>query len=181
MACETYTQKAFAALMRAMSRPGTVQQLDPREGDAPYMPVLLTLLDHEVTFAAIGRGIRSDEIAMATGSKETTVNEADYVLVFGGDSAGAVGRAKKGDLRYPDKGATIIYLVESLDGKDTKIRLTGPGIPVERIFALDGFSADEVADLRAANAEFPLGVDCIFVDGRARTASIPRSSRMEVA
>jgi len=168
--------------MRTMSRPGTVQQIDLREGDEPYMPILFTLLDNEVTFAIIGGNICSEKITLATGSRETSVNEADFILVVGGDSAGAVSRAKKGDLRYPDRGATIIYVVGSLEGsRGVKVRLKGPGIPGEQVIAIDGLSSGEVEDIRAANGEFPLGVDCIFVDVEARTASVPRSSSMEVA
>jgi alpha-D-ribose 1-methylphosphonate 5-triphosphate synthase subunit PhnH len=179
--CETYTQKAFKALMQAMSRPGTVHQLDLNESDGPLMPVLLTLLDQEVTFAVVGKGIEGDRIALATGSKETAVEEADFVLVSGGDSAGAVLRAKRGDIKYPDKGATILYLIPSVQGRGTRFHLEGPGILESMTFAPDGFGQGEARDVRAANAEFPIGVDCVFVDKAARMVAVPRSVRMEVA
>lgn len=177
---ETFTQQTFNVLMQAMSRPGTIHQLEPREGCPPFMYVLLTLLDHEVTFAVVGEDFISDHIATATGAREAATDEADYLLVQGGDSAGAVLRAKRGDLRYPDRGATIIYMVRSLQGSSMNVRLTGPGISREQYLAVDGLSPGEVVDITAANASFPMGVDCILVDDAARTASVPRSARMEV-
>ncbi len=177
---DIYTQQTFSMLMKAMSRPGTVYHLNLREGDAPYMPILLTLLDNEVTFAVVGEGVAADDIVLATGSKETCVEEADYVLVLGGESSGAVLRTKRGDLRYPDKGATIIYLVKSVKGEATTLRLRGPGILGEQLLSLDGFNAGEIQDIRAANKDFPMGIDYIFVDRDARTASIPRTTHMEV-
>ena len=178
---DIYTQQTFSKLMKAMSRPGNVYNLSLREGDAPFMPILLTLLDNEVTFAVIGQKIATEDITLATGSNETTIEEADYVLVFGGESAGAVLRTRRGDLRYPDKGATIIYLVKSVKGDGITLRLKGPGIKGEQLLSLDGFSESEVRDIKAANSDFPLGIDCIFIDSDARTASVPRSTHLEVA
>jgi len=187
--CESYTQKTFKTLMQTMSRPGTVQQLDLREGDAPYMPILLTLLDNEVTFAIQGdansEGIIEDikdniidGIILATGSKQTSVEQADFILVT--DGTNVADKAKRGDLRYPDKGATIIYQVNSLNGSDLPIRLKGPGIPGERVLTVDGFCQEEIVNVKAANQDFPMGVDLILVDSEARVSCIPRTTRTEV-
>ncbi len=57
----------------------------------------------------------------------------------------------------------------------------GLASPESNLLPWTGWSRREVIDLAAANVSFPLGVDCIFVDDAARTASVPRSARMEVA
>jgi alpha-D-ribose 1-methylphosphonate 5-triphosphate synthase subunit PhnH len=155
--------------------------MDLREGDASYMPVLRTLLDHEVTFALVGKSIETVNISLVTGSRRTPIDEADYISVVGWDSARTVCRAKKGDLRYPDKGAIITYLVRSLPSGSMKLSLKGPGVPREKTFTVDGFSVGEVRETRALNSAFPLGVDCMFVDKAVRTVAVPRSTRTEVA
>lgn len=177
---ERFTQQTFRLLMQAMSRPGTIHQLEYTGDQMPYMSVLLTLLDHEVTFAVVGRGIDCNHITMATGARKAPVEEADYLIIDGGDSAGVVLRAKRGDFRYPDEGATLIYHVKSLQGSDTCVCLIGPGILRQQHLVMDGFSSREVADIATANADFPTGIDCIFVDDSARVTAVPRSVRMEM-
>jgi phosphonate C-P lyase system protein PhnH len=176
-----FTQQTFRLLMQAMSRPGTIHQLEQMEHRMPYISVLLTLLDHEVTFAVVGMGIDCEHITMATGARKAPVEEADYVIIDGGDSAGAVIRAKRGDFRYPEEGATLIYHVKSLQGSDTGVCLMGPGILRQQHIVMDGLSSHEVADIATANAGFPTGIDCIFVDDAARVTAVPRSVRMEMA
>lgn len=177
---ELFTQQTFRLLMQAMSRPGTIHQLEHTGDQMPYMSVLLTLLDHEVTFAVVGMGIDRDHITVATGARKASVEEADYLVIDGGDSAGVVLRAKRGDFRYPEEGATLIYHVKSLQGSNTGVCLIGPGIPRQLHLVMDGLSSREVAGIATANAGFPTGIDCIFIDDAARVTAVPRSVRMEV-
>jgi alpha-D-ribose 1-methylphosphonate 5-triphosphate synthase subunit PhnH len=154
-------------------------------GERGLMAVLQTLVDQEVTFAVAGNdGERlKREIAKATGSRAVGVEDADFVVVPSGDSDGAVIRAKRGSLEYPDAGATIIYLVDDLDDKtggDPVCLLKGPGIEHEISPSITGLSRNELILLRESNAEYPLGVDALFLDRAGRVLCIPRSASMEV-
>lgn len=165
--------------MQAMSQPGRTYPVPPIDCMSPIMSVLVTLLDNEVTFAVTDPG-REVEIRMATGSMPAQLEEADFLVVPSGDSGGAILRIKRGELRYPDTGATVIYAVESLASGPMSIKLTGPGIRSEKIISTEGWGEREALALKEANARYPLGVDCILVDTAGRVACIPRSSRIEV-
>ncbi len=71
---------------------------------------------------------------------------------------------------YPDRSATLIAEVASLDGPGTC--LTGPGIETEARLPLPG------PEVLARNAAlYPLGLDFIFTCG-TRFAALPRSTRI---
>jgi alpha-D-ribose 1-methylphosphonate 5-triphosphate synthase subunit PhnH len=173
------TQRAFTSLMQAMGQPGRTYRIQPIDRISPIMSVLMTLLDNEVTFA-VEDPILEDSIRTATGSQPAPLEETDFLVVPSGDSGGAILRVKRGELRYPDSGATVIYMVESLASGSMSIKLTGPGIRSENIMSLEGWGRREALALKEANAGYPLGVDCILVDAEGRVACIPRSSRIEV-
>jgi alpha-D-ribose 1-methylphosphonate 5-triphosphate synthase subunit PhnH len=203
------TQRAFRALLQAMSHPGRIYPLsgdtDKNSGlmdKAGLMLVLRTLLDHEVRFSVAGPAAGSLEKAVfrLTGSRSAPVADADFVVIPGGKSEGAILRARRGTLEYPDSGATAIYAVESFERVGTGVPetseitprilpgasadlatavLTGPGIRDEIAISIVGTTPQELADIREATADFPLGIDCVFVDGAGMAMCIPRSTRIE--
>jgi alpha-D-ribose 1-methylphosphonate 5-triphosphate synthase subunit PhnH len=150
------------------------------------LPLLLqTLLDHEVGFAVIGPegGCIAGLVRDLTRSRLTEVPAADFIIILRGNSRGGILAAKRGSLEYPDQGATIIYLVESLNQEGQtglKVKLQGPGVNREIRTIIKGLSADEILDLKIINQEFPLGVDCFFLDLAGRVMGLPRSSYLEV-
>lgn len=103
------TRATFRALVDAMSRPGTVQ-----DGSATPMDhaVVSTLVDHEV-------GIRTDdtelEEALAAEGRLTkaTFDTADIVHVSG-DTDGRIRDVRRGTLKEPSDGATVIYRIDEL-------------------------------------------------------------------
>lgn len=192
------TQKTFRILLQAMSRPGRVYQFQTSEARTQntevrrqktdkngLSSVLLTLLDHEVSFCVIGtaKSLLEPEIVEITKSRAADISDADFIIVPAGESHGEILRAKRGSLEYPDTGATIIYSVHSLmDGNDGKssVVLRGPGINGEISPFIDGLGSDEFSHLKEIDSEYPLGVDCIFVDSFGQVMCIPRSTRCEV-
>ena len=94
------SQATFRVVLEAMARPGRVGRVpmpDPRcpvAGAGALSAVLLTLLDHEVTFAvAPSPDDGSDGVDLSryltavTGSRPAPIEQADYVVVQGMPSA----------------------------------------------------------------------------------------------
>jgi alpha-D-ribose 1-methylphosphonate 5-triphosphate synthase subunit PhnH len=179
------TQQIFRVLLQALSHPGEIYLLSPPDSGQGLPLMLQTLLDREVGFAVIGHD--SDSFARLvtdlTASRLTGVPDADFIIVTNGSSRGRILEAKRGSLEYPDQGATIIYLVESLGRNGQaglQVRLQGPGVRKEIRSNISGLDEDEILGLKKVNEEFPLGVDCFFLDRTGRVMGIPRSSYVEV-
>jgi alpha-D-ribose 1-methylphosphonate 5-triphosphate synthase subunit PhnH len=179
------TQEAFRILLQALSRPGEILPFTPADRDAALPVLLQTLLDHEVNFQVIGpdRDLLAPMIADLTGSRLTEAATADFLIVTQGSSQGAILAAKRGTLEYPDQGATVIYLVAGLGGQQQdalRLKLRGPGVATARQVLISGLQAEEILALRKVNEEFPLGVDCFFLDQEGRVMGLPRSIILEV-
>ncbi|MEA3544779.1 MAG: phosphonate C-P lyase system protein PhnH, partial [Thermodesulfobacteriota bacterium] len=57
-------------------------------------------------------------------------------------------------------------------------RLSGPGIEDNIYPKIDGLAAQELNQLKEVNTEYPLGIDCIFIDQNGQLMCIPRSTRI---
>ncbi len=193
------TQKIFRVILQAMRHPGRVYQLEQKTEARSQITdkynlsfvfcslfsVLQTLLDHEVGFSVIGteKEYLETSISKLTGSPVRDISDADFIIVSDGESKGEILKAKRGSLEYPDRGATVVYLVKSLDGRDngkTIVLLKGPGIRNDISPVIHGLGRNELYYIKKINSEFPLGIDCIFIDGANRIMCIPRSTRIEV-
>ena len=174
----------FRVVLQAMSHPGAPFQLpaqEPRAGEyAPLIQLLSCLMDNEVSFAIVGDDCSPLAMALVqhTGSPRADICESDFVIAIGGTTSGQMSRIKRGTLEYPDGGATLVYLVDGIMGEGGTVELSGPGVngTVRPLFT--GLSAAELGGLREINAEYPLGVDAVFLDTNGRIACIPRSSRI---
>lgn len=185
-------QQTFRALLTAMARPGTVQTLPLLPGEQPEISLLFALADHEVTFALVGESAKRShdmhalarQIGTLTGSTPSAVAEADFVVSYGPLPAGAWPKLRRGTPAFPDRSATIVYILPAiglrlLDTPATALTLTGPGIETDQRLVVSGLNASEFTILAEANADFPLGVDAILTDPLGRMACIPRSSKIE--
>ena len=156
------TQRAFRALLSAMAEPGTVHDA------TPGLPlVLATLIDHEALFAEVG---------------DAHWRHADFVLIRGGDSGGELARVRQGTLLDPALGATAIYELDAVGEGPLALSVIGPGVgPRARTLRLTGLSDAEVGLIQWTRAEYPRGVDVVFVDRAGRCAALPRSSTVDRA
>lgn len=176
------SQRVFRCLLQAVSQPGKLFTLPPFSCDA-LEAVARALLDHEVTFCAVGGDASEVETGLSelTGARVSPVEEADFALISGGDSAGAMLRLKPGTLEHPERGATAIYAVEELSNSDTlSLELSGPGVPGRRTLGVGGIERPEAAAIQKTRLDYPLGIDVYLVDGAGRVAGLPRSTRLEV-
>ena len=194
------SQMIFRSLLDAMARPGSIVVLPDINITSPAMnryPLLLlmTLLDHEVSFCVSGHrdaNVNANRQAVAeylvsnTGSNESAIGDADFILVCEGSLHGLIRRVKLGTLEYPDESATVVYDVCSIgdrgyDGHDEYIlhELSGPGNAGKCMIAISGMEKAEIEDVLAMR-DYPLGIDAILSDRNGNIACIPRSTNVRV-
>jgi len=182
------SQRIFRALLDAMANPGrivTLPEIDIEPPGANRYPLLLlmTLLDHEVSFCVLGGAHTqvTEYLKTNTGGKESRLENSDFILVYGGSSHGLIQRARVGTLEYPDESATVIYDAGSIgdDRGGVLLELSGPGIADKRMIGASGIEENEIEDVLAMQ-DYPLGLDLIFSDRAGRMVCIPRSTTVEV-
>ena len=199
------SQIIFRFLLDAMARPGSIVVLPDINITSPAMNryplvLLMTLLDHEVSFCVLGhsdanvnananRQAVAEYLGSNTGSKESALGDADFILVCEGSSHGLICGVKQGTLEYPDESATVVYDVGSIgdqgydgdDGHDEYmlLELSGPGIAGKCMIAISGMELAEIEDVLAVR-NYPLGIDAILSDRNGNISCIPRSTNVRV-
>lgn len=187
------TQTLYRLLLDAVSRPGRRMSMPPADTPESTERLLLLettacLIDHEVSYALTGpwpEPLRY-EISLRTGAREVPCDTADFILVAGSHSEGAVLQAKRGTLSYPDLGATLVYCLDAQTAKpmpnDTAatVHLSGPGIKTPLTPEIAGLADEEYRLLSEINSEYPLGVDTFIMEGNRHVMAVPRSTHIEV-
>jgi alpha-D-ribose 1-methylphosphonate 5-triphosphate synthase subunit PhnH len=183
-------QKVFRKLMRSMSRPGTLADLSEEalKLDLPFsinkalLLAAMSLLDAEVTFDVASRdGVRASAaelVSKLTYARLAPPGAADYILVPGGGrgAAPAILAARAGTLIDPHLGATLLIEAERI-AEGGPLLLSGPGIDGTATLGLE-LETGWIEARESKNAEYPLGVDLVFVDSEYRLAAIPRTTRI---
>ncbi len=169
---EVRDNAAFASLMWALSRPGSVHVL-PHSGQEP---VILALVDRECRACADDPDLEA--VLRATGATLVPEGLADYACLSLDTDAGIdrFARLAPGDPLYPDTGATV--LTRATIGEGAVVRLSGPGIETTTDLRLGGLHP-ALWPARAQLCRYPQGVEMIFIDG-ARLVALPRSTHVEV-
>lgn len=165
---------AFRAIMTAMARPGTIQDVSGGAAPAPVSPAaaiaLLVLCDADtgLWLAPSVADVLPDWVAFHTGAP----------VVAPGDAQFALGRWDELDLtafpigtpEYPDRSTTLIIELDTLEPAGATLR--GPGIKDTAQLSLP-----DLAPFQTNQALFPLGLDFIFTCGN-RIAALPRSTEV---
>ncbi len=182
------SQDAFRQIMDAFAAPGTIASLPhPVEAPAPLPPaaavLLLTLADADAPIfldASMASGAAAGWLGFHTGADITPVpRDAAFALLAEGSDPAGWARFALGTDSYPDRAATLILPVESLEG-GAPLSLAGPGIETTRLLAPRGLPAGFLA-ARAANAAlFPRGHDLVLVCG-SRLVALPRTTLIREA
>ena len=152
---------AFRAVMEAMARPGTVQNITGATGPDPLSNaagcVLLTLCDAATPVHLAGEADTKDMrawLAFHTGAPITGPSDCAFAVGTWG-ALTPLSPYPIGTSEYPDRSATLIVECPELTQKG--VRLTGPGIQSSAALSLP-----ELAAFQANHALFPLGLDFIF-------------------
>jgi alpha-D-ribose 1-methylphosphonate 5-triphosphate synthase subunit PhnH len=188
------SQRTYRKLIKCMSRPGQLSQLDPIEYLAspenmnPYvLSIIKTLCDHRVTFAnsrLISFSIQN-YLKLNSGVRYDDIQKADFALFQGDLFDDYFPRLKMGDIEFPEDSATAIIMVDHLSARpieksERSYRLTGPGIKDEIPLHVSGLNDSYVDCFQEMNVTYPLGIDVIFIDHKGFVACWPRTVKVEV-
>ncbi|MBN2735899.1 MAG: phosphonate C-P lyase system protein PhnH [Spirochaetales bacterium] len=184
-----HSQAVFKILMMALAFPGKVGKLEPINlATNRYHTVLqcmLSLLDHETSFAVIAddseeKSYVAKYLEVNTGSNQSALTTADFVLCLANNSSGLFSTLKRGDLERPDKSATIFYYVDSISdsfkSEHKKLTFMGPGIQNKNIVCIKGLDIKEVYAWKQSRGDYPLGCDIYCVSTEGHVIGIPRST-----
>ncbi|WP_150525651.1 phosphonate C-P lyase system protein PhnH [Roseibium sediminis] len=179
-------QIGFAALMNALSRPGTLQSpgihvVPPSPLSAMTAIVALTLCDADTVVwldETVNTSAVRDWLAFHTGTAITAEKElAQFAILDAVRSVADLQGFAAGSQEYPDRSTSIILQVAGFSSAQ-KFQLSGPGIKEVVSFAPEGLP-EGFPDFWAANrALFPRGVDLIFTS-KDQLAALPRTTRID--
>lgn len=188
------SQKCFDSVFNAFCRPGTCHKIaEPSLTTLPVnskglLSILLTMLDLETNFAVTGNNEEQCHrlekyVSINTGSIKTDISQAGYVIVLDGEARKA-GKISKGTLNDPHKGATLMYIVDSVVEHNKRsglnLLLAGPGIKESANMNIQGLSADEAIFWKNTNVSYPAGIDILLIDNTAHVCAIPRSAAITI-
>jgi alpha-D-ribose 1-methylphosphonate 5-triphosphate synthase subunit PhnH len=183
------SQATFRAVMRAMSRPGRIERAASAVDPPPPLctaaaAACLTLADFETPIWLAG-SLRASPVAdflkLHCGAPIVSAsNVAAFAVVDLRADALALSDFAQGTPEYPDRGATVILLCDTI-GDEDGLSISGPGLRGQCRIGAAPLPADFVGQWRRNRDAFPLGVDLILAAG-ASLCCLPRSARiLEVA
>lgn len=168
--------RAFRAVMEAMARPGTIQQITGATPPAPLSPamgaVLLCLCDGDTPIHIAPShdtpAVRK-WLAFHTGAPLSAPEDCAFAIGTW-EALLPLDRFAMGTPEYPDSSATLIVDLPALTAAG--VTLTGPGIRRQAQLSLP-----DVPALQANARLFPLGRDFILTCG-SDLAALPRSTTL---
>ena len=181
------SQRVFRAVLCAMSRPGTIQNIElGLQTPAPLTPLsaalALTLADFETPlWVQVSQGADAVEryLRFHCGSPLSRVSaDARFALIHDSEGMPELSAFALGTPEFPDQSCTLVIQVASLTS-GTRSTLRGPGIRDTTELAVTGLPARFWQQWRDNNARFPLGVDVILVTER-QIAALPRTTHVEL-
>jgi alpha-D-ribose 1-methylphosphonate 5-triphosphate synthase subunit PhnH len=177
------SQRTFRELLQAMARPAAPRALpilppSPAPIAPAAMAILLTLCDattsvwlqqpqqEAVEHLRFHAGLRLVE----------QPQDADFALITDAASMPPMASFARGDLRYPDRSASLIVQVVGFR-HEGGARFAGPGIRETESLAIDGLPSNFWQQRTALAAQLPLGIDLYFV-AEQHVVALPRTTRL---
>jgi alpha-D-ribose 1-methylphosphonate 5-triphosphate synthase subunit PhnH len=177
-------QATFRCLLEAIAHPGRIViapgglPAHPAPLLAPAYAAALTLLDFETPLwvdPSLATPAVIDSLRLHCGCPIVPQAKAHFALLAG--PGAPLAAFDQGTPEYPDRSATLIWQVESLE-TGRGVRLTGPGIRTSTRLHVEGLAADFWAQWGMNHRQFPLGVDVMLVTEN-QLAALPRSIGVE--
>jgi alpha-D-ribose 1-methylphosphonate 5-triphosphate synthase subunit PhnH len=176
-------QRVFRAVLSALGEPGRVLAVDPccapPEGmDPAAAAVVLALCDGDTPLWLAPRMAAAAGFFRFHAGAAIVPRPADALfLVADAAERPPLAALSPGTPEYPDRSATLVLVVGSLD-EGRGWLLSGPGITGSRRFLPQPVDDRLLGECKENQARFPLGVDILFT-ARNRVAGLPRSTRVE--
>lgn len=193
------SQAVFDTLLRTLAEPGTVRPLPVTlAAEAPrplWLP--LALADVDVRCAVVDTdGSRQASleslVADACGARPAEVADAD-IVVYLATPSGLDDRLDPGTALAPERGTRVGIAVGALavasaeaprSPEATRLRLSGPGVPGERLLDVTPTPGSTIAAVAAglgqASGTFPTGLDVWLWADDGAVAAISRSTTVAV-
>lgn len=182
-------QSAFRSVLDALSRPGTVitrqaQSQPPKPLGVLTGDILCTLADAD-TPVFLCPPLRdtapvNDWLRFHTGAPMTLDPAlAGFAVATDMKFVPALTQFPQGTAEYPDRSTTLILQLDSLEGGQDGVVLSGPGIKGARAFAPKGLPAGFWQQVVMNNAQYPRGIDFLFVSATA-IVGLPRSTHIRM-
>ena len=186
----------FRAILETCANPGRIVQMTvPSDAHGPALvwPVL-ALADIEVVIAVEGANNDADvaastleaRLARATGARRAaSLADADMVVMPNGPTAETLAACRVGSAEQPEQAARVVAACTSIGSRShdevgASVWVVGPGAAQGRLIELGGVEPSAIEQLSRINAEYPAGIDVLFVASDGALASVPRSCRVEV-
>lgn len=177
--------KVFRAVANAMSHPGAIQAVDARPPApvqlAPACAALcLALLDGDTPlWMQHHQPLVKEYLRFHCGCPITPHSRsASFALITSTSALPELGVFNAGCAEYPDESATLLIQVQHLSNAGG-VTLRGPGLREPCRLEVGGMPADYWRAIQESRAQFPLGVDIVFVWGK-HIAALPRSTQITV-
>lgn len=179
-------QRIFRAILLTMSRPGTVTVLGnwpkPPKGMHPAAAaVCLALVDMDTPLwidPAAPSDIQTFLRFQCGCPIPKEPGKGSFGLILDGNKLPDLDKFHPGDIEYPDRSATLIIQVESIN-VGHGVTLTGPGINGDTQLQVKGLHTDFWQILQQNNRRFPLGYDVILTT-ETEIVSLPRTVQVEI-
>ncbi len=179
-------QSVFRAVMDAMARPGEIRAVGalaepPQPLSATAAALLLTLCDQDTPLwldAALAEAAPvAAWIGFHTGAPVVAdPAEAAFAVAARPETLPTLDGFAEGSQEFPDRSATLILQVASLDG-GAVLTLEGPGIETTARLAPTPLPPRFLDQWRRNGARFPRGVDLVLAAPGA-LACLPRTTRI---
>ena len=176
-------QRIFRTLLTALSEPGRILPLEPCCAppaglDPAAAAVILALCDGDTPlWLSPCFADAADFFRFHTGAPIVADPGAALFALAGASERPSLSALFPGTADYPDRAATLVLAVDRIEGY-RGWRLSGPGIPGQRMMLAGPLDAAFAEEWRQNRQRFPLGVDVLFTAGN-QVAGLPRSTMME--
>lgn len=178
------SQATFRCVLKALAEPGMVRSLPvevagPEPLGAAATAFCLALADFETPVwcdAAASTPAVASYLRFHCGCPLVSdPHDAAFALIADPGEL-VLERFAQGSMEYPDRSATVLIQVPSLDHGPVRL-LSGPGIAQTQTLRAAGLPRDFDARWRANVDGFPLGVDVVFCCG-GKIVGLPRTTRI---
>lgn len=166
-----FQQAAFRCLVEAYSRPGQINVL-PASNSHSAIGVLATLVDGESSLADPHQRLDNGD-CLRLQIKLVAPERAAFILCEGTRTVDF--EPILGTLASPEQGATLVLVLDALNGGDRRYQLTGPGIETTVRIAPQGLDKSWFKQRANWNSAFPLGVDMLLTSEEGILA-LPRTT-----